>query len=136
SQGVVTGTAQVEGLVAGAAERAYQPVLNAIEGVTGITPWNPFAAIREQTDTWSQQYQADPLTTGTVGQIMFDVSRVMTQVGVGAAATTVTGGAAGTALLSGAVTTGTATGRTTFQEMQRKGVDASTAMNAAFVDAI
>lgn len=136
SQGIVTGTAQVEGLVAGAAERAYQPVLNAIEGVTGVTPWNPFSAVREQADTWSQQYQPDPLTTGTVGQIMFDVSRVMTQVGIGAAATAATGGAAGPTLLAGAMTTGTATGRATYQQMQRKGVDASTAMNAAFVDAV
>ena len=135
-QGVVTGVAQVEGLVAGAAETAYQPLLNAIESTTGITPWNPFASIRGQADTWAQQYKPDPLTTGMVGQVMFDVSRVMTQVGFGAAANIATGGAAGSAMLAGAATTGTASGRATFQEMTSKGVDAGTAANIGFIDAL
>ncbi|NHC63176.1 lytic transglycosylase domain-containing protein [Paenalcaligenes suwonensis] len=135
-QGVVTGVAQVEGLIAGAAETAYQPVLNAIESTTGITPWNPFTSIRGQADTWAQQYKPDPLTTGMVGQVMFDVSRVMTQVGVGAAANIVTGGAAGSAMFAGAATTGAASGRATFQDMTSKGVDAGTAANIGFIDAL
>lgn len=135
-QGVVTGVAQVEGAVASVAAQAYQPVLNAVESTTGITPWNPFASLRDQADVWAQQYRPDPLTTGVAGQVMFDVSRVMTQVGVGAAATAATGGAASGALAAGAVTAGGATGRATFQDMTEKGVDPSTAINAAFVDAI
>lgn len=135
-QGVVTGVAQVEGMVAGVAETAYQPVLDAIESTTGITPWNPFTSIRGQADTWAQQYKPDPLTTGMVGQVMFDVSRVMTQVGVGAAANIATGGAAGSAMLAGAATTGAASGRATFQEMTNKGVDAGTAANIGFIDAL
>ncbi len=135
-QGVVTGVAQVEGLVAGVAERAYQPVLNALESATGIEPWNPFTSLRGQADVWAQQYKPDPMTTGMVGQIMFDVSRVLTQVGVGSAASVATGGTATTAMLTGAATTGTATGRATFQDMTGKGVDPGTAANIGLIDAL
>lgn len=135
-QGAVTGVAQVEGLVAGVAERAYQPVLNALESATGIEPWNPFTSLRGQADVWAQQYKPDPMTTGMVGQIMFDVSRVLTQVGVGTAASLATGGTATTTMFAGAATTGTATGRATFQDMTGKGVDPGTAANIGFIDAL
>ncbi|SOE49131.1 lytic transglycosylase [Orrella dioscoreae] len=135
-QGVVTGVAQVEGVLAGAAAATIQPVYDALETATGVTPWNPFASLRDQADVWAQQYRPDPLSTGMAGQVMFDVGRVLTQVGVGAAATAATGGAGGSALLGGAVVAGGSTGRATALEMQERGADVSTAVNAGFIDAL
>lgn len=135
-QGVVTGAAQVEGAVASVAARAYQPVLDAIESATGVTPWNPFASVRDQADTWAQQYRPDPMTTGIAGQAMFEISRIVTQAGAGTAASIATGGAATGAMLAGAATAGVASGRSKFLELVDKGVDPSTAANVGFVEAL
>lgn len=135
-QGVITGVAQVEGAAAGLAARAYQPVLDAVQSVTGVTPWNPFVAARDQADAWAKQYRPDPLSTGMAGQAMFEISRIVTQAGIGAAATVASGGAAAGALAAGAATAGAASGRSKYLEMVEQGVDPNTAANIGYTEAL
>lgn len=134
AQGAVTGVAQAEGAVFSAVETAYQPVLNALENVTGEKTFNPFTPLRQQADIWAQQYKPDPLTTGMAGQVMFELSRVGTQVGVGALATAATGGTS--LVATGAGVAGVSSGRGTYKELIGKGVDPSTAANIGFVDGL
>lgn len=135
SRGAIQGITQAQGTLASGPAAALQPVYDLLEDTTGIKPWNPFAAVRDISDSIATQYSPDPLTTGIAGQVMFELSRTLTQVGVGAAAVGLTGGALGSPMLGGAVTAGASTGRATFQDFKAKGVDDTTALAAGAVDA-
>lgn len=135
SRGAIQGITQAQGTLASGPAAALQPVYDLLEDATGIKPWNPFASVRDISDSIATQYSPDPLTTGMAGQVMFELSRTLTQVGVGAAAVGLTGGALGSPMLGGAITAGASTGRATFQDFKAKGVDDTTALAAGAVDA-
>lgn len=135
-KGVARGAAKVQGALTSIAGRAYQPALDALESVTGITPWNPFDTLTQASEAAVRQYAPDPLTTGMAGQMVNGVADVLAQVGLGAGLFAA-GGATGVSLAyGGATTAGAATGRSRYQELREKDVDASTAVNAAFIDAV
>ncbi|WP_454676673.1 transglycosylase SLT domain-containing protein [Achromobacter marplatensis] len=135
-RGVARGAAKVQGALTSIAGQAYQPALGALESVTGVRPLNPFDPLTRASDAAVRQYAPDPLTTGTAGQVVNGVADVLTQVGLGTGLFAA-GGASGVSLAyGGAATAGGATGRSRFQELREQGVDADTAANAAFVDAV
>lgn len=135
-RGVARGAAKVQGALTSIAGQAYQPALDALESATGVKGMNPFDPLTRASDEAVRRYAPDPLTTGTAGQVVNGVADVLTQVGLGTGLFAA-GGASGVSLAyGGAATAGTATGRSKFQELREQGVDADTAANAAFVDAV
>ncbi|WP_146099954.1 lytic transglycosylase domain-containing protein [Achromobacter insolitus] len=135
-RGVARGAAKVQGALTSIAGQAYQPALDALESATGVKSLNPFDPLTRASDEAVRQYAPDPLTTGTAGQVVNGVADVLTQVGLGTGLFAA-GGASGVSLAyGGAATAGAATGRSRFQELREQGVDADTAANAAFVDAV
>lgn len=135
-RGAARGAAKVQGALTSIAGQAYQPALDALESVTGVRPLNPFEPLTRASDAAVRRFAPDPLTTGTAGQMVNGVSDVLAQVGLGTGLFAA-GGASGVSLAyGGAVTAGGATGRSRFQELREQGVDADTAANAAFVDAV
>lgn len=133
-RGVGRGLAAVQGLATSAAESATQPLYDALERATGVKPLNPFGALREASDATVRRLAPDPLTVGTAGQIVNGVANIATQVATGVGLTAATGGA--NLIWGGSAIAGGATGRTTYHEMIEKGVDPSTAVNAAFIDGV
>ncbi|CUJ67355.1 lytic transglycosylase domain-containing protein [Achromobacter sp. 2789STDY5608628] len=133
-RGAGRGLAAAQGLAASLAEDVTQPLYDALEGATGVKPLNPFGALREASDATVRRLAPDPLTVGTAGQIVNGVASIAAQVAAGAALTAATGGT--NLIWGGSTIAGGATGRTTYHEMIEKGVDPSTAVNAAFVDGV
>lgn len=133
-RGVGRGLAAAQGLITSAAEQATQPLYNALESATGVTPANPFGYLRQASDATVRQLAPDPLTVGTAGQIVNSIATIGAEVAAGAALAGLTGGTG--MLWGGASMAGGATGRTTYHEMIEKGVDPSTAVNAAFIDGV
>lgn len=135
-RGVARGAAKVQGALTSIAGQAYQPALDVLESVSGVKALNPFDPLTRASDEAVRRYAPDPLTTGTAGQVVNGVADVLTQVGLGTGLFAA-GGASGVSLAyGGAATAGGATGRSRFQELREQGVDADTAANAAFVDAV
>jgi hypothetical protein len=143
-KGVGVGIAQVDAVGMQAIGSVYQPLLNAQDWMinqvfdANLKSTNPFYKARDEALSLAQRMRPDPLTTGVVGNVMFDVARTLTQVGLGAAVTAATGGAGGAAMLGGAATTGVATGYATYTDPKliKGGVDASTRANMAFFDGL
>ncbi|KNE28168.1 lytic transglycosylase domain-containing protein [Achromobacter spanius] len=135
-RGVALGSYRAIGAVADLAASAYQPLLTGLERATGVEAMNPFSEVARSADQFARVYMPDPLTTGMAGQLVNGVASVITQVGLGAGAALASGGTGIGAMWAGSATAGGATGRGTYQEMTERGVDANTALNAAFVDAV
>lgn len=133
-RGAGRGIAAVQGLAASVAEGVTQPLYSALEGATGVKPLNPFSVLREASDATVRRFAPDPLTVGTAGQIVNGVADIAAQVAAGIALTAATGGT--NLIWGGGLAAGGATGRTTYHEMIEKGVDPSTAVNAAFIDGV
>jgi len=145
--GVGAGLMQAGGLLYGAAGslvRGYNKVLtwqNELARLAGLpeggqisTEW--LDAQRDKTLNLAQAYKPGPLRTGMAGQIMFDLSRIMTQVATGAGVAAATGGTGATALLAGAATTGAATTVGKFAELKKSGVDDKTALQVAAIEGL
>lgn len=136
-RGVGRGLAETQGLLAGAAAQATQPLYDALGEATGTEPVNPFSYLRDSADVAARRMTPDPLTVGAAGQVINGIGSIMTEVAGGALVTAATGGAAAPALMAGgAAAAGAATGRSTYRELLDKGVDPSTAANVAFETAL
>lgn len=135
-RGVNRGMAQFEGLLASGAAEVTQPVYDGLEAVTGIKPLNVFSAWQEAADREADRYAPDPLTAGTAGQIVNNVTGAITQTAAGVLATMVTGGAAADLMIGGATAVGLSQGRQSYRDMRKEGIDPSTAVNAGFITAV
>jgi len=147
AEGVAAGAMQTSGLLYGAAGslvRGYNQVLqwqDSLARLVGLpesakisTEWLDQA--RDNTLSYARSFKPDPMRTGMAGQIMFDLSRIMTQVGTGAVTAVATGGTGATALFTGAAATGASTTYGKFHELRKEGVDDRTALQVAAIEGL
>lgn len=136
-RGIERGAAKVQGALATGLGQIAEPVYDAMESATGAKPLNIFESWAANADARARSMAPDPLTTGAAGQLLNGLGDVLAQVGIGSAVTAISGGTApGAVMAGGAATAGLSTGRATYSELKQKGVDASTAVSAGFVDAV
>ncbi|CAB3648578.1 hypothetical protein CEY09_05375 [Achromobacter marplatensis] len=136
-RGIERGAAKVQGALAAGLGQVAQPMYDAVESTTGTKPLNIFESWAANADARARSMAPDPMTTGAAGQLLNGLGDVLAQVGIGSAVTALSGGTApGAVMAGGAATAGLSTGRATYSELKQKGVDASTALNAGFVDAV
>jgi len=131
------GAAKVQGALAAGLGLLTQPLYDTLESATGAKPLNIFESWAFNADARARAMAPDPLTTGAAGQLLNGLGDVLAQVGIGSAVSALSGGTGpGAVMASGAATAGLSTGRATYSELKQRGVDASTAVNAGFVDAV
>jgi len=146
-KGAAAGAAQTGGLFYGAASGAVNLYNHVLQWQDELAQLAGLPASRKVDTDWldaqrdnalnvAQQYKPDPASTGLAGQVLFDLSRIMTQVGAGAGAAAASGGAGVAALTTGAATTGAATTYGKFDELKKAGIDDTTALTVAAIEGI